>query len=233
MNRRAALAETLRTATIMVSAPGRVGTGFFVAPGQVLTCAHVVAGRTRKPPERMAGQWGDADLELEVMQFRPDHDLALLRVVGELDHPVACLATPMEPGDELWACGHPDGTYRRGDVIRSIYDGPSVDADGLELLRVTEGRAVEGFTAVPCSTGAPVEYAGSCVVLTLHRVAHLARGLSEPRAFLRSSRASSSPRQCRLQTAYRGFGCWMTSSWQPGAGVIRVPDFGATSKQRG
>lgn len=146
---RAALAEALRTSTVMVSAPGRIGTGFFVAPGQVLTCAHVVVGPTREPPERLAGQWGDADLDLEVMQFRPDHDLALLRVVGELVHPVACLATQIEPGDELWACGHPDGAYRRGDVIRSVYDGPSVDADGLELLRITEGRAVEGFSGGP------------------------------------------------------------------------------------
>ena len=120
-----------------------------MAAGQVLTCAHVVVGPTREPPERLAGQWGDADLDLEVLQFRPDHDLALLKVVGELVHPVACLATQIEPGDELWTYGHPDGAYHRGDVIRSVYDGPSVDADGLELLRVTEGRAVEGFSGGP------------------------------------------------------------------------------------
>lgn len=76
-------------------------------------------------------------------------DLALLCVTEELDHPVACLATQVEPGDELWAYGHPDGTYRRGDVFRSIYDGPSVAADGTELLRVTEGRAIEGFSGGP------------------------------------------------------------------------------------
>src|SRR5690348_4964524 len=146
---RAALADALRATTVMVSVPGRIGTGFFVAPRQVLTCAHVIAAKTHTPPERVTGRWEDADLELEVMHFRPDHDLALLRVVGELVHPVACLAEQIAPGDELWAYGHPDGAYRRGDVIRSIYDGPSVDADGLELLRVTEGRAVEGFSGGP------------------------------------------------------------------------------------
>jgi Trypsin-like peptidase domain/NACHT domain len=148
---RAALAEALRAATLMVSAPGRIGTGFFVTPGQVLTCAHVVAEPDREPPEHVVGQWGDIGLELDVMPevFLREHDLALLRVIGELDHPVACLATQIEPGDELWAYGHPGGDYRLGDVIRLVYDGPSVGEDGVELLRVTEGRAVKGFSGGP------------------------------------------------------------------------------------
>lgn len=146
---RKALAETLRTTTIMVSAQDRIGTGFFIASGHVLTCAHVIAGPNRSPAERVAGQWGDFGLELQVVDFQPDDDLALLRIAGELAHPVACVAAPMEPGDELWAWGHPDGAYRRGDVIRFVYDGPSLNANGLELLRVTEGRAVEGFSGSP------------------------------------------------------------------------------------
>lgn len=147
---REALAEALRATTVMMSAPGRIGTGFFVAAGQILTCAHVIASPGHDPPARVAGQWADAPLELEVTEFRPDYDLALLTVTaGPANHPVACLAAPMEPGDELWAYGHPDGAYRRGDVIRSVYDGPSVNADGAELLRITEGRAVEGFSGGP------------------------------------------------------------------------------------
>jgi hypothetical protein len=148
---RAALAEALRAATVMVSAGDRIGTGFFVAPGQVLTCAHVVTAPGVEPPEQVVGQWDDREFKLAVTQsgFLEEHDLALLKVVGELDHPVACLAEQMEPGDELWAYGHPDGAYRQGDVIRSVYDGPSVNAEGVELLRVTEGRATEGFSGGP------------------------------------------------------------------------------------
>lgn len=148
---RAALAEALRAATVMVSADDRIGTGFFVAPGQVLTCAHVVTAPGSEPPEHVVGQWGDREFKLAVTPsgFLPEHDLALLKVVGELDHPVACLAEQMEPGDELWAYGHPGGAYRQGDVIRSVYDGPSVNAEGVELLRVTEGRAIEGFSGGP------------------------------------------------------------------------------------
>jgi hypothetical protein len=146
---RTALADALRSATIMLSAPGRIGTGFFVAPGQVLTCAHVIAPPASRPPETVAGQWGAIPIEFQVTQFMPDDDLALLTMVGQLDHPVACAAAPMEPGDELWACGHPTGTYRHGDVIRLVYDGPSTDADGLEFLRATEGRAIEGFSGSP------------------------------------------------------------------------------------
>ena len=50
-----------------------IGAGFFVAPRQVLTCARVIAAKTHPPPERVAGRWGDADLELEVMQFQPEY----------------------------------------------------------------------------------------------------------------------------------------------------------------
>jgi hypothetical protein len=147
--RRKALAEALRTTTIMVSASDRLGTGFFVAAGHILTCAHVIAGPNRILAERIVGRWGDFELELQVADFQPDDDLALLKIVGELDHPVACLAAPTEPGDELWAWGHPDSAYRQGDVVRFIYDGPSLNSDGVELLRVTEGRAVEGFSGSP------------------------------------------------------------------------------------
>lgn len=148
---RAALAEALRAATVMVSTSDRIGTGFFIAPRHVLTCAHVVTKPGHEPPKRVTGQWRDVSLELEVKlnMFLQQQDLALLTIIGELDHPLACLAEDIEPGDELWAYGHPSGDYRRGDVIRLVYDGPSVDMDGAELLRVTEGRAVEGFSGAP------------------------------------------------------------------------------------
>jgi hypothetical protein len=146
---RTALADALRNATIMLSAPGRMGTGFFVAPGQVLTCAHVIAAPASRPPESVTGQWGATAIKLQVTHYMLDYDLAILTMAGQLDHPVACTAAPMEPGDELWACGHPMGTYRHGDVIRLFYDGPSTNTDGLEFLRATEGRAIEGFSGSP------------------------------------------------------------------------------------
>ena len=192
----------------MVSAPGRIGTGFFVAPRLVLTCAHVVAPPKGEPPERVVGQWGDIGLELEIMpgEFLREEDLALLMVTQELEHPLACFNTQIEPGDELWACGHPAGTYRRGDVVRLVYDGPSVDADGAELLRVTEGRAVEASAAALCSTGVRGEFAEFCVAQMRRPVALQARGLSGRRAFSRPFRVSNR-RLCRPQTVYRGFGC--------------------------
>ncbi len=92
-----------------------VGTAFFVAPGKLLTCAHVA---TREHPSRIVwhGESGRHELAVTIEQRVPDDpavdpyptpDVVLLAVDGVVpEHPTVWLDTA-EPGEDLWAFGYP------------------------------------------------------------------------------------------------------------------------------
>ena len=152
-------AAALRNATVALSTGASVGTGFFVAPNLVLTCAHVTGDvSAATPPSELRpvqGSWRGQSFELQIVPewLLPKDDggpdLALLRVLGEVTHPVACVAGAAEPGDELWAYGYPDGSYRAGDSLAFTFEGPSQRIDGSELYRAAHGRAIGGFSGSP------------------------------------------------------------------------------------
>ena len=150
---RSRLVDALRATTVALSTPDAAGTGFCVAPGLVLTCAHVLADHGQQPPEVVRAEWNGAefDLTVEPKWFRPiskgGPDLALLRL-DEIDLPVACLSPMIDPGDDLWTFGYPAGDYRQGDVASFRYDGPSVTGRS-ELLRASHGRVTGGFSGAP------------------------------------------------------------------------------------
>jgi Trypsin-like peptidase domain/NACHT domain len=157
------LVTALRDATVALSAGTKVGTGLFIASGLVLTCAHVVEEVIGSTPSTahsggsrlVQGEWRKQPVTLEVLSewFRPKEDggpdLALLRVRGELAHPVACLSGTAEPGDELWAYGYPDGLYRGGDPLTFTFEGPAQRIDGAVLYRAAGSQAVGGFSGSP------------------------------------------------------------------------------------
>lgn len=146
----------LPQAVVALTAPdGSVGTGFFVAPGLVLTCAHVV-----RAGDRVGARCGGLDLELfaDPRWYHPKGpdgegpDLALLQAPEGLDHPVVCLAAEVVPGDELWSFGHPQGSYRAGESVSFRAEGPSLRSAGgaaVSLHHVTQGRAGPGFSGGP------------------------------------------------------------------------------------
>jgi Trypsin-like peptidase domain len=162
---RGPLAAALRDVTVALTAGTKVGTGLFVAPRLVLTCAHVVeqvaagfsSSTLRNGPLMVTGEWRSQPLPLEVVLdwYRPDRpvgsgpDLALLQVRGELAHPVACLSGSAEPGDELWVHGYPEGAFRKGDSLTFTYTGPSQRFDGAELYRTKGDEAGGGFSGSP------------------------------------------------------------------------------------
>ncbi|MDP8931904.1 MAG: trypsin-like peptidase domain-containing protein [Actinomycetota bacterium] len=150
----------LKRSTLALSSPHSFGTGTFVAPGLVLTCAHVVSDSREPPSTRLTAQWRRAPSELEPLDlevvpewYRPGHDggpdLALLRLSSSLHHPYASLIANVQPGDDLYAYGYPEGPYRAGDSLGFEYQGTSERMDGQTLLRVTEDRATEGFSGGP------------------------------------------------------------------------------------
>ncbi|MEV0183763.1 trypsin-like peptidase domain-containing protein [Streptomyces sp. NPDC050625] len=154
---RSALVDALSDAVLVLTgAGGAEGSGFFVGPGLVLTCAHVV-GSADAP---ITARWRGQELSLTAVPewFHPagpggtGPDLALLRVPEELEHPLVCLAEAIEPGDDLWSYGHPHGPYRDGDAVSFIAQGPSRRAHqggSVDLYHATHGRAAPGFSGAP------------------------------------------------------------------------------------
>jgi hypothetical protein len=88
-----------------VGGKGRTGSGFFVAPGHILTCAHVVESDTgQQCPFRVEGDFGTTEAMPE--RLRPDGlaDLAILQISTK-DHPIVLLGGVAEIGDPVWTIG--------------------------------------------------------------------------------------------------------------------------------
>ena len=85
----------------------RTGTGFFVAPGYVLTCAHVVEPRAGEPVSQFSVEHSMGSWPSTPEQLRPDGtaDLALLRVPST-EHPCVLFGAAVEPTDIVWTQGY-------------------------------------------------------------------------------------------------------------------------------
>ena len=151
---RAPLVDALRGAVLaLTGASGSIGTGFFLAPGLVLTCAHVVGAASGT----VTAQWRGTTFALTSIPewYHPQGDvngpdLALLQAPATLDHPVVCMAEAVEPGDELWGFGHPQGPSRDGDSVVLRAEGPSYRAGGgVTLHHASQGRVGPGFSGGP------------------------------------------------------------------------------------
>lgn len=159
------LVTLLHRCVVRIDCDGRFeGSGFFVAPGEVLTCAHVVHGR-----ERITVSWGGgvypatlarALPRLEVGDpragFFPLPDVALLRLASPPSrHPCVRfdarepVAGP--PPDVLRIAAYT--TVHDPDVVAltgatTDYEGPVVE-DGRMLLQLKNGRVIGGFSGAP------------------------------------------------------------------------------------
>ncbi|SNT63029.1 Trypsin-like peptidase domain-containing protein [Actinomadura meyerae] len=161
----------LRRAVVMLTVPsgdGRpaaVGTGFFVAPGLVATCAHVLAATPEALPARVRGRLvalgSDLDLRTDPGRFFRDTatglDLALLTADG-VDRAVTTSAQ-LRTQDLLWTFGHPAGQFRAGQHASFTYQGDSRRSpdEALELPRVygvPVGPGYSGSPVVNTRTGA-------------------------------------------------------------------------------
>lgn len=102
------LPELLQRCTVKLRVPSGHGTGFFVAPGLILTCAHVLAGVDAKITVCWQGRENFAEA-IALEQFPDPFDLALLRYYAPIpDLPCVSLDdSPLHPGDRLYSYGYP------------------------------------------------------------------------------------------------------------------------------
>jgi S1-C subfamily serine protease len=129
---------------------GVEGTGFFYAPGRLMTNAHVVAGVTR-PEVEVDG----STVVASVVLYDPDLDIAVLSVPDSGVPPLS-FDTEAQPRDSIAVLGYPeDGPYdvetgriRAEQRLRS----PDIYGDGTVIRQVFSLRAL----IRPGNSGGPI-----------------------------------------------------------------------------
>jgi hypothetical protein len=144
------ITKLLQQCTLRVSVPGGHGTGFFVAPQLILTCAHVVKSAN---PEKINVFWQYQNQQYiasrENIQLQKHLDLAILKLnFPDLDHPCVNfdLSSP-ELSDDLFSYGYPQD-YPDGDSATFKYEGESIKNNSL-LYKLKEGQAKSGTSGSP------------------------------------------------------------------------------------
>lgn len=146
----------LEAATVALDLPGGSGggTGFVLAPGTVVTCAHVVAGAGEVRGRIVATR---VELTLTVAEESLHRaanglDIAFLRFDTPMPSPPHVLTAPHASlGDRMWVYGHPRGDYRAGQWAALEYQGDSRPAhdDRVPMPRGYGTPVGEGFSGSP------------------------------------------------------------------------------------
>jgi serine protease Do len=175
---RDAFVERLRGATVEIWSKRGHGAGIrWPTAGLVVTCSHVVTGRTS------GVRLGDgAEHEGRLLLDEPESDIALLMLDEPLEPPaIEVRRTPLRPGELLFAMGNPWGEARvltSGIAMGNAGDGRLVAAD----LRVAPGNSggplvdAEGRLAGVVS----MYRGGAAVGIAAHEVERLIALLDSP-----------------------------------------------------
>src|SRR6266699_5167029 len=140
------LYELLRICTVRIAVLGRAGhgTGFFVAPGRILTCAHVVKA-SRPNTDMVEVFWDGQPHHAQIMQLAPESDLALLQIDLK-DHPCVWLSQEDMPFDHLYGYGYPDNRPG-GDPATFTLEGKGGHQGG--QLKFKAGQVRPGLSGAP------------------------------------------------------------------------------------
>jgi hypothetical protein len=144
------VAQIARSCAVRLDADRFVGSGFFAAPGLIVTCAHVVGAHTQ-----MTVEWQGQRLAGRVVLRQPaEHgggeywdfpDLALVAIDEQVSHPVAILdLEPPRPGDVLRAFGFSRKTPQSGPQADSLLT--VVVGEAGDYLRVKDDQVVDGLS---------------------------------------------------------------------------------------
>ena len=144
------ITKLLQQCTLRVSVGGGHGTGFFVAPQLILTCAHVVASAN---PETIDVFWQSQNQQYSasLVKILPeDHvDLALLKLnTPDLNHPCINFESLYpQLNDDLFSYGYPQD-YPDGDSATFKYEGESFKGNS-PLYKLKGGQANYGASGSP------------------------------------------------------------------------------------
>ena len=152
------LADLLRGAVVRIDIEGRPsGTGFFVAPGHVLTCAHVIESATftssaplsatLSSPIQVVDARGRSHAITAAPVIEQNADLAWLRLpAAPTDVSIALIFRGVSVGDELWTYGFPPDKSKGVPAtfkIEGLAGGPP------PLIKFKEGQVQPGMSGAP------------------------------------------------------------------------------------
>jgi len=125
------------------------GTGFFVAPGWILTCAHVVKEAKGEPIKvRWQNQenWAQAVVERSIAD---PYDLALLQVTlpANANPPCVYLDEEIRSRDPLYLFGYPDQDFPNGCPVTFNCEG--LTGDEPALIKFALGQVRPGMSGSP------------------------------------------------------------------------------------
>ncbi len=152
------LANLLLRCTVRISSNGRLGTGFFVAPGYILTCAHVV-GQSHAAHQKIPFSWDGRDYSAFLERLDPDPcpvddifpDIAILSTALH-DTPYVHLVAGYKDSDPFYSFGY-SGLRPGGESL-------SADCEGVArydpMLPDTHLIKFKGTQVLPGISGSPV-----------------------------------------------------------------------------
>jgi hypothetical protein len=149
--------ERLQLCAVKIGRPtaAQQGTGFFVLPGLLLTCRHVVVGADGRPLANIPIRTS-LGKEINVRDCKisatPDPDLALLSV-DLRDHACVLLDRTVNPDSPLFGYGFPaTSAIVRGEPVTGKAEGWRVEQTGQaeqRLLKFKEGQILPGMSGAP------------------------------------------------------------------------------------
>jgi hypothetical protein len=153
------LIPLLACCTVRIAVPsGEFGTGFFIAPGWIVTCAHVVEDGSQTVDilwkDIRNNEVKEKVLTAEVkLVFRESSDIAFLKLTTDVKHPCVYIdSNHPQTDDLLYIFGYPAGyleDYSAGDAITIRYEGESISRNHGILLKLKQGQIKPGFSGSP------------------------------------------------------------------------------------
>lgn len=208
------LVTLLHRCAVRVSTADSIGSGFWVAPGIVITCHHVVVGS--RGEDIIDLNWDVYRLAAQVYHTAPELDLALLRVIDAStpkNHPYVLLSDNIAVGDSLYAFGFSED-FPHGEPATPVIEGLTNEPC---LIKLKAAQISPGFSGAPLlnlRTGAV------CGMLrrTRDRSTDLG-GRATPASVILNNFPMLQPRQIVSQHAYRG---WIELLTKPQAALLNL-----------
>ncbi len=144
--------EFLAKCTVRIQAVGKsgYGTGFFVAPDLILTCAHVIR-KNGQILKQVKFYWQEEEYQAEVYQVPKDNknvDITLLKVSNLVNDKfvISLFDDTLATGDELYTFGYPDNNVNGEPGTFEII---GLTGDKPPLMKFKEGQVRPGFSGSP------------------------------------------------------------------------------------
>jgi len=148
------LFDELRKSVVTVGSGSDYGTGFFVSPGFIVTCAHVILNDPENIRIKYSGQWFDASLVEATDPVYPD--LALLSVSSGalVDHHCALLYDEISITDKVYSFGY-HSTNKQLEPVSLEYEGEIpfessfTSGSDFKSYKFKFGHVVPGYSGSP------------------------------------------------------------------------------------